>query len=111
MNGILGIVLIVTTVITAFFLLRKIRKSQLLIDDAIFWIIFCFILIFLAIFPKVSYWLSTLLGFESPVNFIFIVFIFLLLIKVFSLSNKISKLENQIQHLVQKYAIDYKDKK
>ena len=43
-------------------------------------------LLILAIFPGIAYWAANLLGFMSPINFVYVVIIFLLLAKQFFMS-------------------------
>jgi len=95
----LRILLIVSAIWTAYYILRGIRKSQLSIQDSIFWIVFSVVEFLLAVFPNVAIGMTQLLGFVSPANFIFLVFIFILYIKLFSTSQKISVLENKIKKL------------
>lgn len=102
----LRIILLIVSLFTAFFVFKKIKKSQFYISDTIFWFIFCCLLFIMSVFPKLTYWVSNLIGFEAPSNFVFVIFIFLLLIKVFLMSVKISKLESKLSTLVQNYAID-----
>ena len=102
----LRIVLLVASVMTAVFVLRKIRKAQFAIDDALYWVFFCGFLLLLSVFPGISYFFSDLIGFMSPSNFIFVVFIFLLLIKMFLLSVKMSNMQTKLNNLIQKYALD-----
>ena len=111
MHLVLRIALFVASLITAIFVFRKIRKSQFVIEDTLFWIFFCIMLLVLSVFPKVSYFFSDLLGFQAPVNFIFVVFIFLLVVKIFSLSVKLSKTETKLNELIQKMAIENKQEK
>lgn len=107
----LRILLIVFCAIVMIFVFRKIRKTDFVIEDSFFWIIFCLVLLIISIFPKLCYSVSYLLGFESPSNFIFLVVIFLLLAKVFLLTVKVSKMQMKLNNLIQKYAIDSHDKK
>ncbi|MDY2607827.1 MAG: DUF2304 domain-containing protein [Lachnospiraceae bacterium] len=102
----LRIVLIAFSLITAIFVFRKIRKSQMQIVDSLFWILFIGMLVLLSVFPRIADYACKWLGVMSPVNFVFLAIIFLLLLKVFGLSVKISFLENKLQNLVQQYAID-----
>lgn len=104
--GSLRIVLLVVSALTALFVLRKIRKAQFSIDDAVYWVFFCGLLLILSVFPGISFFFSDLIGFESPSNFIFVVFIFLLLIKMFLMSVKIAGMQAKLNNLVQKYALD-----
>ena len=108
---VLRIALLVASVITAIFVFSKIRKSHFVIEDTLYWIFFCALLLVLSIFPKVSYFCADLLGFQAPVNFIFVVFIFLLVVKVFLLSVKLSKTETKLNELIQKIAIENKEEK
>ena len=82
----LRVCLIVGSLITAVYVLRRVRHAKIQIEDTIFWLLFSGVLLVLAIFPGIAYWASRLLGFQSPINFVYIVVIFLLLVKQFLLS-------------------------
>ena len=106
MNRGLVIALITACVLTAIFVFRKIRKSQLKIGDTLYWMLFCLFLLLMAIFPKTVYSVSDFIGFESPSNFTFVVIIFLLLIKIFHLDLRVIKLEDKVTKFAQKYALN-----
>ena len=89
----LRIFLIIASLLTVIWILRKIRKMKVKMEDAIFWLIFSALIIILAIFPEISYWLSKILGIESPANLVFLFVICLLLEKIFTLSIITSQLE------------------
>ena len=91
---------------TAYFFLRKIRKSKVHIHDVIFWMMFSLILIFLSVFPDLLSFFSEILGIQSPANFLFLVIIFLLLIHQFSLTIRVSMLEEKLNHMGRTYALD-----
>ncbi len=110
MNRGLMIALIVACVVTIIFVLRKIKKSQFKIGDTLYWIFFTVFLLVMCVFPNAIYWVSNLIGFESPSNFIFVVIIFLLLVKTFLLDARVSKNEERLTKLTQKYAIDNEQK-
>lgn len=101
----LRIVLIIFSLITAFFVFRKIRKAQMQIADSLYWILFILFLVILSVFPQIANYACRWVGVMSPVNFVYLVIIFLLLMKVFLLSVKMSILENKLQNFVQEYAI------
>ncbi len=101
----LQIVLLCVSLLTVVSLMLKIKKSQFLIGDSIFWVFFSILIMIMAIFPKLTSLCSELLGFESPSNFIFVVFIFLLLVKVFTLNLGITRLETKLQKLVSELAL------
>ncbi len=110
MTVILRVVLIVVSILLAFFVLRKIRQSKVKIEDSIFWVMFALLLVVFSVFPRVADILSNFVGTYSTSNFIFMFVIFILLMKVFSLSLKISQLESKVTSLIQTVALDREEK-
>lgn len=102
----LRIILIIVSVFTFLYVMRRINKSQMQITDSIYWILFSVVLVILSIFPQIVDLIKDLLGIASAVNCIFLVIIFLLIMKIFGMSIKVSQLENKIVGLTQRYAID-----
>ena len=98
--------LILGSLFTAFFVLRRVRQAKVQIEDTIFWLLFSGVLLVLAIFPGIAYWASRLLGFQSPINFVYIVVIFLLLVKQFLLSIRISQLDSRLRILTEQVALN-----
>ena len=107
----LQIVLLCVSVVTVIILMFKIKKSQFLIGDSIFWIFFSLLLLVFGIFPGLTSYFSDLLGFESPSNFIFVAFIFLLLVKIFTLNLQLTRLETKLQKLVSELTLKEKEDK
>lgn len=105
MSLVLRIVLIIVAVLSCLFVLRKIRKAQMRIEDTLFWLVISFGILILGIFPQIAYWLSDAIGIMSPVNFVFLVFVFLLLFKVFILTVQVSQQQEKIKNLIQHIAI------
>lgn len=101
----LRIVLIVASVLATVYALRKIRKAQLNIDDAFYWIVFSTLLLIMSIFPKIPILLSGFLGIESPSNFVFLFMIFIILIKLFTNSIELSIQKHRLNNLIQRIAI------
>ena len=87
----LKVVLIVISILTCFYIARKLRKSQMNINDTVFWIFFAIVLV--------------LLRFQADVNFVFVVVIFLLILRVFVMSIKISVLEDKLRNLTEEIAV------
>ena len=100
--------LIICSVLTSTFMIKKIRNSKLQIEHAIFWLLFAFILIILSIFPQITIWGANILGIYSSTNFIFLAILFIVILKLFSATIEISNLENRINELAQKIAIEEK---
>lgn len=107
----LRIILIVVSVLVLLYVLRKIRQAKLNISDSIFWIVVCILLILLSVFPQIAYFLSALIGIQTPINFILLLMIALLILKVFLMTIKISQLEEKAKVLAQKIAYDEFEKK
>ena len=105
----LRIFLIIASLLTVIWILRKIRKMKVKMEDAIFWLIFSALIIILAIFPEISYWLSKILGIESPANLVFLFVICLLLEKIFTLSIITSQLEEKVSILSAEVALRPQD--
>ena len=101
----LRIVLIAASVLVTLYALYKIRKAQLNIDDAFYWIFVSLILLVMSIFPVVPTYFSSLVGIESPANFVFLVMIFLAFVKLFDQSIEFSIQKHRLNKLIQKIAL------
>lgn len=106
MNRGLIITFIIASVVTAAFVLKKIRKSQFKIGDTLYWLLFCLLLIIMCLFPQAVSAVSTFIGFEASSNFVFVAIIFLLLVKIFLLDLRLAKTEDKLTKIAQQYAID-----
>lgn len=105
MSGPLRIILVVVSFISIIFCLYRIRKSKLKITYSLFWIAFSCLLFVISIFPQIPFFFSNLCGIQSPVNFVFLFMIFILLFELFKLTTKISHLEEMIEELSEEIAI------
>ena len=105
MSVILRILLIAVSGLMLLFSLRKIRRAQLRIEDSLFWIVLSLCTVILSLFPQLAYGASRLLGIASPTNLVFLVFIFILLVKSFCQSLQISRLESRLAVLTQASAL------
>ena len=110
MTMVLRVVLIVMSVLVLVVMLRKIRQAKARIEDSMFWVFFALLLVLFSVFPGAADWLSGLVGTMSTANFIFLLMIFLLLVKSFSMSLRISQLETRLKDLVQRNALDNNDR-
>lgn len=103
---------VIASVLTFIFVIKKIQKHGLNIDDAIVWILWSIVLLIVSVFPSIPTWISKELGFMSTSNFIFCLFIFFLYIMLFNQTTQISKLKEKQKDLIQKLSIkDYKNNK
>ena len=107
MTTAMRVMLIAGSVLTALYVLVRIRRNKMQTENSLFWIFFSLILVILGIFPQVAHWFAGLLGFISTVNLVYLVIIFLLVVKVFLQDQRLAKTEAQLTRLAQTYAIDH----
>ena len=99
------IVLILGCLVTLLYFVSGIRKNRLKINHSIFWMVFGLVLLLLACIPSALFRLSAALGFQSPSNLVYVVVIFLLVLKLFTTTARLSKLNEQVTTLTQMLAI------
>lgn len=102
----LNVVLVIASILTFIFIIFKIRKNGLNIDDSIIWIVWAIVLLILSFFPNVASAISNRLGFMATSNFIFTMFIFFLYILLFIQAIQISRLKEKQKELIQKISIN-----
>lgn len=105
MGIVLRLVLTIVSLFTFIIIVRKIRHAKVQIENSLFWIVFSVGLLVLSFFPEITFFAANLLGIMSPVNFIFLFIIFVLLIHQFYNSIKISQLEDKLKELTQELAV------
>ena len=93
---------------TTYYILKRIRQSKLQIEYAIFWILFSGVLIVFSLFPWLVSMFTRMIGMQLPVNFIFLLFIFVLMVKLFFMTIELSTLENKVKDLTQELALEEK---
>lgn len=98
--------LVLASLATFIFVLRKIKKSQIQLDDSLFWIMLAGFIFLASMFPQVFSFAANILQVESTANFVFLVFIFILFVKCFSLSVKLSQETAKTRELIQQLAIE-----
>lgn len=110
MSPVFQVLLIFGAVLMTYYILKRIRQSKLQIEYAIFWIVFSGILLVFSIFPFIVVLATKMIGMELPVNFIFLFFILILILKAFFQTIETSALENKVRNLTQRLAIEEKDR-
>ena len=106
MTTVFRVILIVVSVFTMAFMMRKIRQSKIQIEAAMFWVFMSAVLVVFAVCPPVADTCARLLGIYSTPNFLFLLMIFLLMVKVFTLTLQVSQLESKQKELVQQMALE-----
>ena len=110
MTVIFRVILVIVSILTMAFMMRKIRQAKVQIEAALFWVIMALILVVFSLFPAVADACAHLLGIYSTPNFLFLFMIFLLSVKVFGMTLQMSQMESRQKELVQRIALDQKDR-
>lgn len=105
----LRIILIICSIFAFVLCIKKIKQSKLKISNSVTWMVGSIILILMSIFSDFVAWISIKLGFEAPVNFVFVVIIAFLLIQAFIDNIHINELNEKIKDL--NHYIALKEKK
>ena len=106
MSDAIRIALLIGAVLSSVYVFRGVKKSKLKAQETFFWLFLSFVFILLSIFPGIADWFAGTLKVASPINLVFLIVIFLLIIKVFTMDRKIAKTEHQLVELTQRIAID-----
>ena len=110
MTVIFRVILVLVSILTMAFMMRKIRQAKVQIEAALFWVIMALILVVFSLFPAVADACAHMLGIYSTPNFLFLFMIFLLIVKVFGMTLQMSQMESRQKELVQRIALDQKDR-
>lgn len=106
MSAAIRICLILGSFFSVQYMLRRIRKAQVQIEDTIFWLIFSILLLVLSLFPEIAYCASALLGFQAPINFVYLVIIAVLIVNQFAMTIRISQMDSKVRKLAQRVALN-----
>ncbi|MDR2196369.1 MAG: DUF2304 domain-containing protein [Coriobacteriales bacterium] len=101
----LRVILIAGALLTLVYFLYQIRRRRLQIDYSLYWILLSVLMLVIALFPQIIIWTADRLGFISPANMVFLLIIFLLVIRLFALTGELSKLNRQTAELTQRLAL------
>lgn len=99
------VLLILGALLTFLYFISGIRRNRMKINHSIFWIVFGLVLLVLAFVPGALFGLSRLLKFQSPSNLVYLIVIFLLMLKLFTTTLRLSRLSEQVTALTQAMAI------
>lgn len=105
----LRILLIAGALLMLAFVLLKIRKAQLQTNDAVFWFLFAGCLVLVAIFPQIIFWMTYLIGIQSPANLVFLLIVAILIIRLLNISVENTQLKQRIERLTQFVALHHRD--
>lgn len=109
MSRIMEILILIGTFVSVIYILLRIHKLKIKMEDTVFWICFAVLIAVLGTIPEVASRMATLLGIQSPVNLVFLVIIGLLIEKLFTVSVTLSMLEEKVTILSAELAIRSRD--
>lgn len=101
----LQITAIVFSVLFAIWVCIQVSKKRLQLKYSLLWLLLSLVVLVVAIIPSPVFYLSEILGFEKPSNFLLFCGIFFLMAISISLSAIVSKQAEKIKSLVQDLAI------
>ena len=105
MTFLLRVFLIVISIAFLLYVLLMVRRDRFLLKYSIVWVIIGILGVIAAVFPEGIVWISKALGFETPVNFIFLVVILFLMVASLVFVAALSKQSLLIKQLVQEFSI------
>lgn len=105
MSLIMRTLLIVVSICTFFYVIRKLRKAQMQTLDTLFWTIFSLTILIMSLFPELVIKCTKYLEVQSAVNFVYLVIIFFLILRIFLLNVRVCKLELKLNEYVEKMAV------
>ncbi|MCX0356050.1 DUF2304 domain-containing protein [Clostridium perfringens] len=105
MDRVLQCIILSVCVLFTIYIINMINKENLELKYALTWLFSSFGLIIIAIFPQILEWISIILHILSPVNALFLIMIFFLLVIIFTLTIALSKCKKQIISISQEVGI------
>lgn len=105
----LRVVLLFAATFSIGWIITRIRKAKVRLEDTFFWMVMSVVLLVLGLFPGVSYWLSSILGVISPANLVFFIMICLLFEKLLTMSIMHSQMQDKYVTMAAEMALRCKE--
>lgn len=105
----LRVVLLIAAVFSIGWIITRIRKAKVRLEDTFFWVVMSVVLLILGLFPGVSYWLASVLGVISPANLVFLIMISLLFEKLLTMSIMHSQMQDKYVTMAAEMALRCRD--
>ncbi len=106
MGPLLRIEMIVMAVLVVFIIVHNVNRKRLRIQYSFVWLIIALALLAVAFFPGIVTWLCGIMSIETPVNLIYLLGIFALLLITFYQTLVISRQADRITRLTQIVSIE-----
>lgn len=105
MGNNLRILLLVFSILWFIFIFVFLKKGKIPVKYSLFWFLSALIVLFIAIFPNLLSYVTSLMGFQTTSNMIVGVILSLLLVLTFMLTMIVSKQKKQITILIQEVSM------
>jgi len=105
MNSVLQIFLVICILVFIAIIIRFIAKKQLNLRYTLVWLLACFFMLIVTIFPQIVNVVSDFVGIAAPVNTIFLFAGMFLMLIVMTLTFIVSKINNRIYRMAQTIAL------
>lgn len=101
MSFLLSVEMIILAFLVITIVIYSVNKKKMCIQYSLVWVLLSLVLIVVAVFPDIVFWLSNILGIETPSNLVYLFGIFALLLITFMQTCVISKQAEKIKFLTQ----------
>ena len=105
----LQIVMLIAIAVYFILLILLLKKKRLLLKYSLLWLFAGLVMLILAAYPGIINRLSNVLGIYSPVNALFAIILFCVIILLVSLTSIVSAQNEKIKRLIQREALLEKD--
>ena len=105
MSTILRVLLLLVSICTFLYMIRKLRKEQMQTLDTLFWAVFSVTILIMSVFSDFVIKCTEYLGVQSAVNFVYLVIIFFLILRIFLLNVRVCKLELKLNEYIEIMAV------
>ena len=95
----------IAVIIYFFLLILLLKKKRLLLKYSLLWLFAGTVMLIMVLFPGMLNWFSRILGIYSPVNALFAIILFCVIILLVSLTSIVSAQNEKIKRLIQREAI------
>lgn len=96
---------IVAALATLGLVIEMLRRRQLRERHAMWWLVAGISALLISVFPQILDWVSSLLGFEVPINLVFFSSLFILFLVGLQHSAELTKLESHNRTLVERVVL------
>ena len=106
MTLLLRIEMILIAIAVIIIVINSVNRKKMCIQYSLVWIVLSAVLLIIAIFPGIVFFLCEILDIQTPTNLIYLAGIFALMLIAFSQTVIISKQSEQIKFLIQTISLE-----